>query len=805
MKKAICLLVSPLILTFAILSVVGVHADVGVDLHMVHAYDFYYATIELTADTPTPITYHRVESPSGTIWQHAGSNEDGNNGGDTLTNNLAALVYECTNGLWALTLNVGDASEEQYTFSVAMDGVDTNLFGDIVVSAPTAYSTVTNNPPIFEWTGPSHLPELEVSVFDTGFTMSDWAMLPSNTTSWTPSITLAAGDNRFYPHYTSNNFAGISFTTPNNGAFDLPDWSATSDVRTYAVHTFSITNTATPPAASALGNAVDAPYLTWTTGGEADWFFQTLETTDGIDAAQSGSIGLYESSWIETTVTSDGVMQFWLKIDADESDYFEVTVNDSYEYDLWEYSNWEPYELYLYAGDAVRWTFYNDDDTGGSQDAAFLDRVEFSDNPLALAVDAPELVWTTGGDADWFEQDFETMDGVDAAQSGPIGEFQHSWIATEAVGPGTLSFWWGAFASPFDFMDFELNNSSEGFLNGDFGWDWLEVDLEPGTNTLRWTYFKDFGGGLYDAGFLDQVVYTPQATITDYEADFYMSIRHNSQGMVFNYAVHPYFGDYAPTSATIEVESYNGLVSGQQWSSTSPPFGTLQDAIDECVAGPWTIYFNRGESDEKQFTFEVFIPTLLAEGIPPVAILSPEHDAFDVSPNPEYLWIGPSVYSYISAQLYDLENYSTVAYQTLLVTDLEWTTAPAAPEGTNRFSITYTLNDYPGIILSDPEDDNGDPLANWGYSTTLATRDQSVFAVGGFIPFPVTILPPVFLGGDLGLSFLTQSGATHFVEWTTNLVTGPWLPATNFPGDGTTNMFSLPATNPAAFFRVNSL
>ena len=69
---------------------------------------------------------------------------------------------------------------------------------------------------------------------------------------------------------------------------------------------------------------------------------------------------------------------------------------------------------------------------------------------------------------------------------------------------------------------------------------------------------------------------------------------------------------------------------------------------------------------------------------------------------------------------------------------------------------------------------------------------------------PVTILPPIMAGSDFVLSFISQPDALHFVEYSTNLVDGPWMSATNFPGNGTTNQIVLPATNPATFYRIQT-
>jgi len=58
------------------------------------------------------------------------------------------------------------------------------------------------------------------------------------------------------------------------------------------------------------------------------------------------------------------------------------------------------------------------------------------------AVDATNLVWTTGGNVVWGAQASITHDGVDAAQSGAIGDSQSTYLQTTIVGPGKLTFWW---------------------------------------------------------------------------------------------------------------------------------------------------------------------------------------------------------------------------------------------------------------------------------------------------------------------------------------------------------------------------
>lgn len=115
-------------------------------------------------------------------------------------------------------------------------------------------------------------------------------------------------------------------------------------------------------------------------------------------------------------------------------------------------------------------------------------------------------------------------------------------------------------------------------------------------------------------------------------------------------------------------------------------------------------------------------------------------------------------------------------------------------------------NNFAGLTISEPMDWDYYSPASWSTDVMISSSGRSRFVVteGGIVPMAGPMLPPILVGGDFGLSFISQSGATHFVEYTTNLVTGPWMPASNFPGDGTTNLFMAPATNPAAYYRIET-
>jgi hypothetical protein len=131
-----------------------------------------------------------------------------------------------------------------------------------------------------------------------------------------------------------------------------------------------------------LGDAVDRPELTWTTGGHADWFFQTATTHDGMDAAQCGLLtNAYQNTWIETTVTGRVSVVYWWRLSADPS-YYSVAVQTNGS-SLWNLSGygeraWQPAVVSLPGGtNTVRWTYTTPptDPTNWAGNALWLDQV----------------------------------------------------------------------------------------------------------------------------------------------------------------------------------------------------------------------------------------------------------------------------------------------------------------------------------------------------------------------------------------------------------------------------------------------
>jgi PKD repeat protein len=135
---------------------------------------------------------------------------------------------------------------------------------------------------------------------------------------------------------------------------------------------------------------------------------------------------------------------------------------------------------------------------------------------LDEALDATQLVWTTGGDAPWFGQTNTTFDGTHAAQSGAITTNQQTWIQTTVTGPVTLAYAWKVDSQTnADWLTFHLNGVAQtGRISGRSNWLPRVHHLVAGTHTSRWVFTNNFSTTLgQNAAWLDQVTLLPPVPV----------------------------------------------------------------------------------------------------------------------------------------------------------------------------------------------------------------------------------------------------------------------------------------------------
>ena len=365
--------------------------------------------------------------------------------------------------------------------------------------------------------------------------------------------------------------------------------------------------------------------------GNASWWGQISTTHDGVDAAQSGTLGNGQTSWVETTATGAGV-SFWWRVSSESGwDYLRFSIDGVVQASISGEVPWQQRTFAMAAGShTLRWEYAKDAAccTGGS-DRAWLDQLEVSATPpptvtvtandpsateagtttgqftvtrsgettaaltvnfavagtaaspsdyasigtsiiitagassatvtvtpvddavteaaetvvltlstgfyliggsssatvtiqdddgptLAAALDTA-LTVTSGGNASWWGQTSTTHDGVDAVQSGTLGNGQASWVETTAAGAG-VSFWWRVSSETCcDYLRFSIDGVVQASIRGEVPWQQKTFAMAAGSHTLRWEYAKDasWTGGS-DRGWVDQLVVsaTPPPTVT---------------------------------------------------------------------------------------------------------------------------------------------------------------------------------------------------------------------------------------------------------------------------------------------------
>ena len=656
----------------------GALAEIDMTLNLDRTDGSFYPYISFYADgAAEPLTYHRIESPNGLFYRNVGNQEDSSYGSQT----YADMIDECTDGPWTITTNVGDPSEEEYTFTVNISGLTEGMFGNTSVTNPVDYATVSTNQPLIEWASSSQLPEVHIQVHNGTQPPEpgNYYTAPAPFNNWTPPSPVLPGTNYIYLAYQTNNFAGITITTPvTGGGSPLPDWTASADVSSYDSSTFIAQGSCADP----FNMAVECPGFSWYTDEYEPWVVSTQNYSMGTSSLKS-TADMYGYSYLEATVQGPAIVTFDWTMSASD--------NDSFEFYSYNYENGLDEDFFYYEG---------------------------------------------------YETD---------------------------------------------------------------GWDTYSVTLSSNEiYSLTWAFSNDETNVFdLDSAFIDNIRYTSTSSSSvSHEAEFEIEIQRITTGSSSYYSVFPRLSNIFPVSSRDEVESPNNLCSGTENSSSSVQFSSLQAVVNELEDGPWTIYFDRnGVTYEYDFT--IAVNSLTANDLPPVLIVNPTNGSTGVSSTSDIEWSGPTGWDSAYAYVRNVEAGGTVDSSSLPPSATTWTPSVSLPETTNSVSISYTEYGFSGLTISHPI--NGQQsLADWSTSASLGSRGQSQFVVGGITPMPVSILPPMVSGGNFGLSFVSQSGATHSIEWTPSLTNSSWYPATNFPGDGLTNTVILPITNSAAFFRIET-
>jgi hypothetical protein len=137
-----------------------------------------------------------------------------------------------------------------------------------------------------------------------------------------------------------------------------------------------------PPAPVDLDIALDNTQLSWTVSGDGNWFGQTLTSYDGEDAAQSGEITHNQESVLQTTLTGPGTLTFRWKVSSEANyDYLRFFIDGSEQVRKSGSVDWEEQSFEIPSGaHIVEWKYTKDESVDRSQDAGWVDRIQWSGN-----------------------------------------------------------------------------------------------------------------------------------------------------------------------------------------------------------------------------------------------------------------------------------------------------------------------------------------------------------------------------------------------------------------------------------------
>jgi alpha-tubulin suppressor-like RCC1 family protein len=135
-----------------------------------------------------------------------------------------------------------------------------------------------------------------------------------------------------------------------------------------------------------LGVALNATNLNWTTSGDNQWYGETNVTHDGVSAAQSGDIGPFQDTILQTTVVSNtpGTCSFWWKVSSEpDFDFLEFRINGLVQASISGEVGWQQLSFPLAAGtNVLLWHYYKDSIYSSGLDAGWVDQFVFAPNPV---------------------------------------------------------------------------------------------------------------------------------------------------------------------------------------------------------------------------------------------------------------------------------------------------------------------------------------------------------------------------------------------------------------------------------------
>jgi len=181
-------------------------------------------------------------------------------------------------------------------------------------------------------------------------------------------------------------------------------------------------------------------------------------------------------------------------------------------------TQWIKERIYIPHGEhTILWAYSKNIVSYSGDDFGWVDQISFEivEMPASYvynsALDNDELIFTTGGNAEWYVQNDAGAKGYSAVRSGSINHNEYSYISTEVNGPCNLSFRWKVSSEGYcDFLTFYVDGNDITSISGigeESEWNYFRHDiLGDGIYILEWNYSKDYSvNSGQDCGFLDDI------------------------------------------------------------------------------------------------------------------------------------------------------------------------------------------------------------------------------------------------------------------------------------------------------------
>ena len=265
---------------------------------------------------------------------------------------------------------------------------------------------------------------------------------------------------------------------------------------------------------------------------------------------------------------------------------------------------------------------------------------------LALALDAPDFNWQTGGvPSGWIAQRLVTQDGRDAAQSATLPSGGNSWVGTYVQGPATVSFWWMLPSGSTSTLTFSVDGALNSTATANGTWTQVTVNLADGVHGLQWMLAQPVGTPVNAQAWLDRVIVTNTTTVPLAQALETTGLNWASDRM------NPWFGIASTTASHDGVDAAIAVLDGQYrttWMETYLP-------------GPGTVEFWWKETGVNM--------TLLVDGLQVLGASSGWTLATYTltGTGPHYLrWVVDT----------NLDNYAVPEFGNAVVDQVKWTPVP---------------------------------------------------------------------------------------------------------------------------------